>query len=103
MPEKFVLLHAEDNVLVCCRKCAAGDAVTIDGHAVSLASDIDVGHKIARRDSMPGDIVVKYGAPIGSFTRQTRRGDHVHTDNMKSDYIPGHTRTGRVGEGDNQS
>jgi hypothetical protein len=32
--------------------------------------------------------VVKYGAPIGSATRDIGPGEYVHTHNVKSDYLP---------------
>ena len=92
VPGAFILLHPDDNVLVCAAHAAAGEAVTIDGVAVTLATDIDVGHKIARRDLTPGDKVLKYGAPIGSMTAAVARGQHVHMHNMQSDYIKSHTR-----------
>ena len=88
----FILLHVDDNVLVCREHAVAGQSVTFDDATVSLSADVDVGHKIARYDLQPGDKVIKYGAPIGSMTQLVRRGDHVHMHNMKSDYISSHTR-----------
>ncbi len=91
-PNSFILLHPDDNVLVCGAHTFRDDMVTIDGTAVRLSQDIDVGHKIARRDLLPGDKVVKYGAPIGSMTAAAPRGGHIHMHNMQSDYIKSHTR-----------
>ena len=90
--EPFLLLHPDDNVLVCRRQAAAGETVTLDGDAVALPGAVAVGHKVARRALRPGDKVVKYGAPIGSMTAAAARGAHVHLHNMQSDYIPSHTR-----------
>ena len=92
VPNAFILLHPDDNVLVCGAHAFTGDSVTIDDTSVRLSQDIDVGHKIARRDLVPGDKVVKYGAPIGSMTAAAPRGGHVHMHNMQSDYIKSHTR-----------
>ncbi|MDI7775296.1 UxaA family hydrolase [Asticcacaulis sp. EMRT-3] len=94
----FILLHADDNVLVCRESAPAGAAFIIDGEKVSLSEAITVGHKIARRDLNPGDKVIKYGAPIGSMTAPALRGAHVHMHNMQSDYLSSHTReaTGHV-------
>ncbi|ESQ75529.1 UxaA family hydrolase [Asticcacaulis sp. AC402] len=88
----FILLHDDDNVLVCREHAAGGQILIFDGADLSLSSDIDVGHKIARVDLRAGDKVLKYGAPIGSMTADAKRGDHVHMHNMKSDYISSHTR-----------
>ena len=88
----FLLLHPDDNVLVCREHAAAGREIDIDGVPVVLETEIEVGHKIARRDLVAGDKVLKYGAPIGSMTADTPRGAHVHMHNMRSDYISSHTR-----------
>ena len=88
----FILLHPDDNVLICRASAGAGQTVEIDGQDVALPSAIEVGHKIARRDLKTGDKVFRYGAPIGSMTQDVTRGGHVHMHNMQSDYIKTHTR-----------
>lgn len=64
----------------------------MDGETVVARADVALGHKIARRLIPRGERVVKYGMPIGSSTAQIQPGDWVHLHNMKSDYIPSHTR-----------
>nr|WP_246586804.1 UxaA family hydrolase [Stakelama flava] len=71
---------------------AAGDIVTVEGAPIPAATPIGIGHKVARRALDAGDKVLKYGAPIGSMTAAVNAGDHIHMHNMKSDYIPSHTR-----------
>lgn len=88
----FILLHGNDNVLVCRARAEAGETVAVDDRALTLTSAIEVGHKIARRDLKAGDKILKYGAPIGSMTADAKAGDHVHMHNMQSDYIKTHTR-----------
>ncbi|MDC7685072.1 UxaA family hydrolase [Asticcacaulis sp. BYS171W] len=97
MPEALILLHPTDNVLVCRETIAPGTVATIDGEAVTITQPIEVGHKVARVDLRPGDKILKYGAPIGSMTKDTPRGGHVHMHNMQSDYIPSHTRNASGG------
>lgn len=46
--------------------------------------DIPVGHKIALKDMKKGDTVIKYGEDIGKVVADFKRGDHVHTQNMKT-------------------
>lgn len=87
-----VLLHQEDNILVSCRDLAPGETLRIDHQPVVLAQMIPLGHKIARRPLAKGDEIFKYGAPIGSALADIAIGEHVHLHNMKSDYIPSHTR-----------
>lgn len=88
-----ILLHPDDNILVCVAHIYTGDVVDIDGEPIVIKQDIDVGHKIARRALTAGDKVFRYGAPIGSITQTVAVGGHVHMHNMQSDYIPSHTRT----------
>ena len=88
-----ILLHPDDNVLVCVTHIRPGDPLVIDGEPVTAADDIGVGHKLARRTLNAGDKIFKYGAPVGSMTAPAAPGAHVHMHNMQSDYIPSHTRT----------
>jgi hypothetical protein len=88
----LILLHPDDNVLVLAASIRAGDALTIDGDILTATADVEVGHKLARRDLKVGERAFKYGAPIGSMTAPASRGEHVHLHNMKSDYIASHTR-----------
>ena len=87
-----LLLHPDDNVLVCVTQLQAGDTLVIDGLPVVLQTPVAVGHKLARRWLAEGDKVYRYGAPIGSMMAAAAPGEHVHMHNMKSDYIPSHTR-----------
>jgi (2R)-sulfolactate sulfo-lyase subunit alpha len=88
-----ILLHPEDNVLVCVARIQPGDELLIDGALVKATQYIGVGHKLARYALAAGDKIFKYGAPVGSMTEAAVRGTHVHMHNMQSDYIPSHTRT----------
>lgn len=89
---QFVLLHDSDNILVCARSAVAGTAVVIDGKTHMLPTDIELGHKIARRPLVAGDKVLRYGIAIGSMTANAAAAEHVHSHNLKSDYIPAHGR-----------
>ena len=88
----FLLLHPDDNVLVCRQHAFRGQSITLDDQTVTLSDEIQVGHKIARRDLKAGDKIIKYGAPIGSMKTEAVRGAHIHMHNMQSDYIKSHTR-----------
>jgi hypothetical protein len=90
---QLILLHPDDNVLVCVAAIRAGDPLQIDGKTLLSRSDIHVGHKVARCALIAGDKIIKYGAPIGSMSASAVTGEHVHMHNMRSDYIPSHTRT----------
>lgn len=89
---QLILLHPDDNVLICVSQILEGDALTISGGTIPAREGITVGHKVARAPLAPGDKVIKYGAPIGSMTAAASAGEWVHMHNMKSDYIASHTR-----------
>ena len=46
--------------------------------------DLTDGHKYARQYLQVGDLIIKYGNPIGHATAPIRKGEHVHTHNMKT-------------------
>ncbi len=71
---------------------AAGENVLISGNRVTLIAAIPLGHKVAARNISAGEKIVKYGAPIGSATCEIPQGSHVHTHNVKSDYLPTYQR-----------
>ncbi|HET9391129.1 MAG TPA: UxaA family hydrolase [Steroidobacteraceae bacterium] len=48
------------------------------------AQDVPIGHKVALRDLAIGDTVIKYGEDIGRVVAPIRRGEHVHTHNLKT-------------------
>ena len=93
----IVRLHSADNVVIACRDIAAGEALRAGGLVITARQAIPVGHKMAARRLEVAEKVVKWGAPIGSCTSAVRAGDHVHGHNMRSDYIPSHTREAVTG------
>jgi hypothetical protein len=93
MRSPVILLHADDNVVVCRRSVVAGERISIEGSDDVIAlANIEIGHKLARVGLPASAKVIKYGAAIGSTTEAVRAGDWVHLHNMKSDYIGAHTR-----------
>ncbi len=84
----LLLLDPRDNVLTLVASVPAGTQLTIAGRTVTVPDALTLGHKLARRDLPLGTKVIKYGAPIGSTTADVRFGEHVHTHNLRSDYLP---------------
>ncbi|NOZ32092.1 MAG: UxaA family hydrolase [Alphaproteobacteria bacterium] len=84
--DRLILLSPKDNVLVARVPLGHGEPILIEGIHVAMSAPLSMGHKIARRDILPGDKIIKYGVPIGSATASIRPGDHVHLHNLKSDY-----------------
>ena len=93
MPSAVILLHADDNVVVCRRSVMTGERITIQGsEEVTAQTNVDIGHKLARIALPASAKVIKHGASIGSMTKPAEAGEWVHLHNMKSDYIDAHTR-----------
>jgi len=92
MKTKFILLHPQDNVLVCCQQAKAGELIGNEQEKLVLLNDMELGHKVSRSPLAQGDKIIKYGVSIGSALQDINAGDHVHMHNMISDYMPAHTR-----------
>lgn len=88
---RLILLSPEDNCLIAAGRLDAGEAVEIEGERVALAKTIELGHKVARRALSKDEKVLRYGAVIGHVTGPVARGEHLHTHNLESDYLPTYT------------
>jgi predicted RecA/RadA family phage recombinase len=81
-------LSPPDNVAVALRPLKAGETVTLDGEPLRISHTIAVGHKLAARAITSGEVIVKYGCPIGIATADIAAGEYVGTHNVESDYLP---------------
>lgn len=76
-PGSALRVHPDDSVAVALRPLAAGEQV-----GMPLREAIAQGHKFALRAHAAGDVVTKYGLPIGVATQAIAPGDHVHSHNL---------------------
>jgi altronate dehydratase small subunit len=88
---RLILLSPQDNCLIAGARLEAGTQLDIEGERVTLAKAIDLGHKVARGPLAKDDKVLRYGAVIGHVTEAVARGEHLHTHNLESDYLPTYT------------
>lgn len=51
---------------------------------VTANADTPIGHKVALTDLASGQDVIKYGQVIGRLVADVKKGDHVHTHNLKT-------------------
>lgn len=79
-PSSALQIDPADNVLVALRDLAPGDVV----NEITVTEAIPAGHKIARESLAVGDVVTKYGYPIGQACQAIAVGSHVHIHNVKS-------------------
>lgn len=82
--QKAIKLNKKDDVAVALTPLAKGEMLNVQGAAVTLQSDVPMGHKLALRAIAAGEEIVKYGSPIGHATCQIAAGEHVHTHNLKT-------------------
>ena len=85
---RLLRIAPQDNVAVAVAALEPGQQVTFEDQTITIEDPISMGHKVALTTIAAGRKVLKYGAPIGSATRDIRPGEHVHTHNLKSDYLP---------------
>ncbi len=80
------LMHLSkyDNVVVALHPIPKGETVSEGDLSVTVNMDIPQGHKIALVDLKKDENVIKYGAPIGHVIKDVRRGDWLHTHNVKT-------------------
>ena len=88
---RLILLVPEDNCLIAAARLPAGETLQIEGERVTLEKTIELGHKMARRALVKDEKVLRYGARIGHVTAPVARGEHLHTHNLESDYLPTYT------------
>jgi altronate dehydratase small subunit len=85
---RLLRLHPADNVLTVIKTLSPGDQIDLGASAVSVTVRLPIGHKVAARQIAAGEKILKYGAPIGSAKCAIAPGEHVHTHNLQSDYLP---------------
>jgi len=83
-----MMLDQADNIAVAAETLDACERLILPTGEFTLIDRIPRGHKVALVDLETGDKVLKFGVSIGSATKPIRAGQHVHTHNLKSDYIP---------------
>ena len=82
--KQFIKIQPQDNVAVALQDLPAQTVFAVDGTQISLNESIGRGHKFALHAISQGENVVKYGYPIGHALRDIVAGEHVHTQNVKT-------------------
>jgi altronate hydrolase len=79
--KKVLLIDQHDDVVIALTDLKKGTKV--EGGIV-LLEDVPQAHKIARHDMKKGQPVLKYGCPIGILTKDVKKGEWIHTQNLKT-------------------
>ncbi len=81
---KLYRINDKDNVAVALEPLSKGEVDVVEGNTITVLSDVVAGHKVALEDIPEGGAVVKYGYPIGRAQRDIKKGEWVHTFNIKT-------------------
>ncbi|WP_424244554.1 altronate hydrolase [Elusimicrobium posterum] len=81
---KLIIVNDKDNVAVALNALKAGETINLGKVEVTLINDIPFGHKVAITDIKENQNVIKYGEPIGHATKDIKKGEHVHVQNLKT-------------------
>ena len=83
----FIRLHPQDNVVVAAADLPAGSVLACGGNGdgTRLAEAIPLGHKVAVKSIGAGQVILKYGQPIGWAKQPIEPGHWVHMHNVAWD------------------
>ena len=78
--DKAIIINPRDNVGVALFELKKGETF---GN-IEIINNIPEKHKFALTHIAKGENVIKYGYPIGTATTDIKKGDHIHTHNLKT-------------------
>ena len=79
-----IQVHPGDNVAVALRPLVPRERVEVAGCQLNVRDAIEQGHKFALEEIARGEIVRKFGWPIGRATSPIPAGGHVHRQNVET-------------------
>jgi len=85
-----IQINQKDNVATVIQDVSINQKIEVidkDGNVLKVLNtrtSIKLGHKIALRDINNGELVFKYGFPIGKAMVDIKPGNHVHIYNIES-------------------
>jgi altronate hydrolase len=81
--KRAIKIDSLDNVAVVVQDICRGELVDCAECNVTAAEEIPLGHKIALSAVSKGELLVKYGVPIGRAVVDINAGEHVHIQNVE--------------------
>lgn len=82
--KKYIQINPADNVIVAIDPLSAGDQIELGDRQITIREEIPTGHKVALKDFTTGDLVIKYGFPIGHARNDIPAGAWVNEKNIKT-------------------
>lgn len=80
----LIRISENDSVAVALKDLESGNTYLLDNMSITLKDDIPFGHKVALYDIKENENIIKYGQPIGHAKCEIKKGQHVHTHNLKT-------------------
>ena len=88
MKPRFIIINEKDNCATALEEIQKDTEIDInDNLVVKLRERIALGHKFALIDMKRGQYLMKYNQVIGIATMDIKKGDWIHTHNIKSAYL----------------
>jgi altronate dehydratase small subunit len=85
--KRALIMHPDDNVATAVEEIQPGEEVAaiLGGHsqAIQATEHIPFGFKIALAEISRGEVIKKYGEPIGRANSAIARGSQVHVHNLE--------------------
>lgn len=81
---KYLKIHEADNVIVALQNMDKNEKLSFDKDELMIKENIKSGHKIAAKNFLENEDVIKYGHVIGITTSKIEKGAWVHSHNMKT-------------------
>lgn len=82
--KRLMKMNPRDTVAVALRPIEAGEQLEFEEYTVLAVEQIPQGHKIALKGFEAGEVITKYGSPIGHATVAIPAGGWIHTHNIKT-------------------
>lgn len=79
-----IKIYKDDNVAVAIEEVTKGSSFFADDIKMEAVTDIPAGHKVALCDIDAQEAVIKYGSPIGYASQSIKKGEWIHTHNVKT-------------------
>ena len=80
----LIRISENDSVAVALKDLESGNTYLLDNMSITLKDDIPFGHKVSLYDIKENENIIKYGQPIGHAKCEIKKGQHVHTHNLKT-------------------
>jgi altronate hydrolase len=81
-PNKKLIIHPRDNIIVALTNLSKGDIIDLDVGTITLVSDVKAKHKFAVRNLTIGEEVYMYGVVVGKAKNKILQGEVITRQNI---------------------